>query len=90
VFLGEDWVQTKEYSDDTARIIDLEIERILRHAQDRTRHLLHENRNGLEMVARGLLEHETIDGAEVYRLIELGRSMAPPNSHAEPVPTATS
>jgi cell division protease FtsH len=89
VFLGEDWVQTKEYSDDTARIIDLEIERILRHAQDRTRHLLHENRRGLEMVARALLEHETIDGPEVYRLIELGRSMVPTN-HSEPVPTATS
>jgi cell division protease FtsH len=85
VFLGEDWVQTKEYSDETARIIDEEIERILREAEDRTRQLLDDNRKALEMVARALLERETVDGREVDRLIELSRvpagtptSMLPP------------
>jgi len=74
VFLGEDWAQTREYSDETARIIDQEIERILRQAENRTRHLLHENRRALEMIARALLERETIDGAEVNRLIEVATS----------------
>ena len=91
VFLGEDWVQTKEYSDETARIIDLEIERILRQAQDHTRHLLHENRRALEMVARALLEHETIDGGQVHRLIEMAGSPPPPKTQeaieSEPVGT---
>jgi cell division protease FtsH len=81
VFLGEDWMQTKEYSEETARIIDEEIERILREAEDRTRQLLHDNRKALEMVARALLERETIDGREVNRLIEL--------SHLVPVTQAS-
>ena len=77
VFLGEDWAQTREYSDETARIIDEEIERILREAEDRTRELMHDNRKGLEMIARALLERETIDGREVVRLIELSRNDGP-------------
>ena len=41
---------------------------------DRCRDLLTEYRNGLDLVARTLLEHETIDGGEVRRLIELSRA----------------
>jgi cell division protease FtsH len=73
VFLGEDLMHTRDYSDDTARVIDEEVERILRLAEERCRDLLTENRYGLDLVARALLEHETIDGAEVNRLIQLGR-----------------
>ena len=71
VFLGEDLMHTRDYSDDTARVIDEEVERILRQAQDRCRSVLTENRHGLDLVARALLEHETIDGSEVTRLLEL-------------------
>ena len=74
VFLGEDLMHTRDYSDDTARVIDEEVERILREAQERCRTALTENRHGLDLVARGLLEHETIDGTEVTRLLELARS----------------
>ena len=74
VFLGEDLMQTRDYSDDTARVIDEEVERILRQAQERCRETLTENRNGLDLVARALLEHETIDGTEVSRLLELAQS----------------
>jgi cell division protease FtsH len=73
VFLGESMMSSKEYSDDTARVIDEEVERILREQEQRCRDTLHENRNGLDLVARALLERETIDGSEVSRLIELGR-----------------
>ncbi len=71
VFLGEDLMHTRDYSDDTARVIDEEVERILRQAQDDCREVLTVNRNGLDLVARALLEHETIDGTEVTRLLEL-------------------
>jgi cell division protease FtsH len=74
VFLGEDLMQTRDYSDETARVIDEEVERILREQEDRCRQLLTEYRNGLDLVARSLLEHETVDGAEVKRLIELSRN----------------
>ena len=73
VFLGESLMSSREYSDDTARVIDEEVERILREQEQRCRDTLHEHRNGLDLVARALLERETIDGAEVDRLIQLGR-----------------
>ena len=74
VFLGEDLMHTRDYSDETARVIDEEVEKILREQEDRCRDLLTEYRNALDLVARSLLEHETIDGAEVNRLIELSRN----------------
>jgi cell division protease FtsH len=69
VFLGEDLMQTRDYSDETARIIDEEVERILRDQMTRAREVLEEHRPGLQAVASALLEHETIDGMEVIRLI---------------------
>jgi cell division protease FtsH len=77
VFLGEDLMHTRDYSDETARVIDEEVEKILREQEDRCRVVLRENRLGLDLVARALMEHETIDGDEVQRLIEIGRTGAP-------------
>jgi cell division protease FtsH len=70
VFLGEDLVHTRDYSDETARVIDEEVERILRTEEDRTRALLTRYRSGLDAVARALLQHETLDGLEVERLVD--------------------
>ena len=77
VFLGEDLMHTRDYSDETARVIDEEVEKILRESEDRCRVTLQANRNGLDLVARALLEHETIDGEEVKRLVDLGRGDTP-------------
>jgi cell division protease FtsH len=79
VFLGDSLVSGKNYSEETAHKIDAEVEQILRDAQQRCRDLLTENRYGLDLVARSLLEHETIDGAEVTRLIELAVKDDPPS-----------
>jgi cell division protease FtsH len=70
VFLGEDLMHTRDYSDDTARVIDEEVERILREQEERGRRVLRQHRRGLDAVAAALLEHETIDGAEVGRLVD--------------------
>jgi cell division protease FtsH len=70
VFLGEDLMHTRDYSDDTARVIDEEVERILREQEERGRRVLRQHRQGLDAVAAALLEHETIDGAEVARLVD--------------------
>jgi cell division protease FtsH len=78
VFLGDDLMHSRDYSDDTARVIDEEVERILRGQEDRCRDVLTEHRHGLDLVARALLEHETIDGLEVNRLIDLGASTQRP------------
>ncbi|HKY65973.1 MAG TPA: ATP-dependent zinc metalloprotease FtsH [Acidimicrobiales bacterium] len=84
VFLGEDLIHTRNYSDETARVIDEEVERILREQEERCKETLREHRNGLDLVARALLEHETIDGAEVTRLINLaGGSVEPSDALVE-------
>jgi cell division protease FtsH len=80
VFLGEDLMHTRDYSDETARVIDEEVEKILREQEERCRVTLNANRRGLDLVARALLEHETIDGDEVKRLIDIGRTGVPPES----------
>jgi cell division protease FtsH len=73
VFLGEDLMTGgREYSDDTARTMDEEINRILRVQEQRAIELLNKHRAGLDLVAAALLEHETIDGAEVGRLVQQG------------------
>ena len=73
VFLGEDLMHNaRDYSDDTARVIDQETEKILRACEQKCQEVLTEHRNGLDLVARSLLEHETLDGAEVRRLVDLG------------------
>jgi cell division protease FtsH len=70
VFLGEDLVHTRDYSDETARVIDEEVERILRDEENRTRATLTENRAGLVAVAEALLERETVDGVSVAELVD--------------------
>jgi cell division protease FtsH len=70
VFLGEDLVHTRDYSDETARVIDEEVERILRQEESRARRIMRLHRRGLDAVARALLEHETLDGDEVGRLVD--------------------
>ena len=73
VFLGEDLMTSgREYSDDTAKKIDDEVARILREQEERARTTLLKHRRGLDLVAESLLEHETIDGATVARLIQEG------------------
>ncbi|MEX1008824.1 MAG: ATP-dependent zinc metalloprotease FtsH [Acidimicrobiia bacterium] len=70
VFLGEDLVHTRDYSDETARVIDEEVERILRDEENRARKVLGEHRAGLEAIAQALLERETLDGGEVGAIVD--------------------
>ena len=80
VFLGEDLMTSgREYSDETAKKIDDETARILREQEERARVTLTKHRRGLDLVAAALLEHETIDGATVARLIQEG--LGAPNIH---------
>jgi cell division protease FtsH len=73
VFLGEDLMNAqRDYSDDTARVIDEEIELLLRAQEERAKNLLGTHRRGLDLVAKALLEKETVDGAEVGRLVQQG------------------
>src|SRR3984957_11776854 len=70
VFLGEDLMHTRDYSDHTSKVIDDEVERILREQESRAIEVLTLHRRGLEALTRSLLEHETIDGETAARLID--------------------
>ena len=70
VFLGEDLMHTRDYSDHTSKVIDDEIERILREQESRAIEVITLHRRGLEALTRALLERETIDGADAARLID--------------------
>ena len=65
-------MHTRDYSDETSRVIDEEVERILREQEARATTALRKHRRGLDGVAAALLEKETIDGAEVARLVDAG------------------
>lgn len=69
VFLGDDLVSGRDYSDETARVIDEEVERILRSQEDRARNALTTHRPALDRIAAALLERETISGDDITELL---------------------
>ena len=72
-FLGDDLMSSgREYSEDTARLLDEEISKLLTDQEQRAQEVLTRHRRGLELIAQSLLDHETIDGPTVARLIQQG------------------
>ena len=70
VFLGRDFAQSKNYSEETAGIIDEEIKSIIDKAYDRAKTILTENVDKLHSVAGVLLEKEKITGEEFAKIFE--------------------
>ncbi len=70
VFLGRDYAQKNDYSAETAKRIDDEIERIMREAHDRAREVLGARRDQMDTMARVLLERETVEGPAVDALLD--------------------
>ena len=68
VFLGRDLAQTKNYSEETAAIIDEEVKAIIDRAYNTAREILSANIDKLHIVAGILLEKEKIDGEEFDRV----------------------
>jgi cell division protease FtsH len=69
VFLGREVSRPKDYSEETAIIIDSEIKRIVTDSASRAKHLLDSNLEKLHALARALLERETLDGEEIHRIL---------------------
>lgn len=90
VFLGREISEQRDYSDAIAEKIDSEVRLIIDTEYERAKQLLSENRERLELVARRLLEVETLEADEFVALME-GRPMS--QSGSSPVksgPTAAS
>ncbi len=76
VFLGRDMAHIKGYSDETAKLIDLEVKRILGDAYNRAKTILQDNIELLHALSLALIERETLTGEEVAKIIQ-GEPLAP-------------
>jgi len=70
IFLGRDIVQHKDYSEETAELIDSELKKFAREAYERAESVIGSNREALERIALALLEYEVLDGEEVATLVK--------------------
>lgn len=80
VFLGHAVTQRKNISEETAKLIDEEIRRQIDFAEGTARNILTNCLNDLHVLAKGLLEHETLSAEEIQRLLkgETIHKAAPP------------
>ena len=70
VFLGRDYADHQDYSEETARRIDIEVQRIMREAHRRAVEILDVRRDQLDLMAKVLLERETVEGDAVNALLD--------------------
>jgi len=68
-FLGQEMTEPRDFSEHTAKIIDEEVRRIIVEREDAAAGLLRENRDQLDRLAEGLLEHETLSNEEIDELL---------------------
>jgi cell division protease FtsH len=80
MYLGREQVRTRPYAEATQHLIDTEVAKLLRQAEQHALQQLRSHRQALDRLTELLLERETIDGWDVYRI--LGQTPA----HPQPAP----
>jgi cell division protease FtsH len=89
VFLGRDIMRQAGYSNETARIVDEEIKRIISDAYMKAKAALTGNRKALDAIAARLIEKEVVDAAEIDALIAASKAAAAaPGAAPAPAPKA--
>ena len=100
VFLGMSVARTQNISEETAKIIDAEIKRLVQGGHDEARRILTERLEDLHSMAKALLEYETLTGEEIMNVLKgiapkrdepeeqrpIGPNVAVPLTHARPEP----
>ncbi|WP_342241770.1 ATP-dependent zinc metalloprotease FtsH [Inquilinus sp. OTU3971] len=86
VFLGHSVTQTQNISEETAKIIDEEMRRLIEEAENKARTILTEHIDQLHLLANALLEFETLTGDEVRGLILRGEAIVRPEPTDDPPP----
>ncbi|HEX4030796.1 MAG TPA: ATP-dependent zinc metalloprotease FtsH [Terracidiphilus sp.] len=79
IFLGREIAQHRDFSEETARQIDLEVRRLIDEAYQSAHSIIDANQDPMHRIAAALLERETIDAEEVRLLIE-GKQLPPMRS----------
>lgn len=94
IFLGHSVAQSKNVSEETSQIIDVEVRRLIDTGWEEAKKILTKRKNDLETLAQGLLEYETLSGDEIKDLLsgkppkrDLGDDTPP--SHGSAVPKAS-
>jgi cell division protease FtsH len=80
IFLGREFAQHNDYSEETAKLIDSEVRKIIEKAETTAHRILSEHRPALDRLTKVLLEKETVDGSEIDEII------ADPGGTPEPTP----
>jgi cell division protease FtsH len=69
IFLGREFARQQDYSEETAILIDAEVKSIVVEGASRARQILEEKIAKLHNLAQALLEHESLDGEEIARIL---------------------
>ncbi len=77
VFLGREISRSENFSEDTARLIDAEIHKLVNEQYARAKSIIIEKRPMLDKIAEALLQYETIDGKHVLEILEFGEIRSP-------------
>jgi len=72
VFLGRDITEERNYSEDTAKVVDEEVKKIVDYCYETARSKLLENKDKLDLLSNRLMEKETMDESEVRELLGFG------------------
>lgn len=83
MFLGREVSRNQDYSDETARRIDAEVDALLHEAYQRAENIIKDNRKLVDEIAEKLLEEETVDGRDVEDLVKFGRIRSEEEREAE-------
>jgi cell division protease FtsH len=84
VFLARDMNKGRNYSEETARIIDGEIKKFIDDAFEEATRILTDNRGVVEKIALALLEYETLDATHLRDIIDHGEMRNPPSAPKPP------
>ncbi|HVT87600.1 MAG TPA: ATP-dependent zinc metalloprotease FtsH [Tepidisphaeraceae bacterium] len=85
IFYGEDENRSpmfdlgggREYSEETAKLIDEEVKKLIDRLYDETRELLTQNRDRIEAIAKALMRYETLDNNDIDRIMK-GETISKP------------
>ena len=83
VFLGRDYNKTKDFSNEVAHEIDLEMRKIVNSCYERAKQILSENQDMIKLIVDALLERETVTKEQIDYLVEHGTM--PPEDDEEQV-----
>jgi len=82
VFIGREWISNRDHSEETSRVVDAEVKRLVESGMKQAEEILRANLDTLHNVANALLERETINSTELRLLLD-GRPL-PPMAAPEP------